>query len=149
MKKHYFVYFIFAIILIYMVVSNFWQIFPYTLIEIKNSPYPILNKDHIVYKGEVVKYLANWCRNTDKKSETEVFLVYQNPDLTVITLTEYLLAKLVSSYSAGCYTRVLDYIYIPNYIPDGTYFLRMTMTIQANPLRTVTYESRTEEFEIK
>lgn len=111
---------------------SFW---PFATITDK-SPSAVVNKE--VKAGGVVIVVKDYCKYT-KVSATLV--------RTLIDGTAIQLPTATSTLPEGCHVFNVS-IPIPEYVPTGTYVLKTTSEYKVNPLRTISIDSLTEEFNV-
>lgn len=126
-----------AISMIIMVV--YWLTYPYKVADFKNNPFPIMNENRIVVRGERLRYFIDYCKYTNIMPELTKFII----DGVV-----YEMPKTVGIAYKGCNNVVSD-VYIPRSIPSGTYHLKTVARYKMNPLRTIEIINETERFTIK
>lgn len=115
-----------------------WEIYPYNPVEYKNIPFPILNENKTVKKGDHVFYEIDACKYTDQVPELVKFFVdgvaFETP-------------KTVGVVMEGCRKVVAD-VYVPHTMPTGEFHLRLVVTYKPNPIRTIVFDNYSENFTI-
>lgn len=116
-----------------------WSFYPYKLVEYKNLPYPVLNSNSTVKRGEQLIYEIDYCKHTNEIPEVSKFfiddIIYQSPDSVAVA-------------TSGCRKQVI-YLYVPQNLPTGKYSLRIIIRYHPNPIRTVTYINNTQTFTVE
>ena len=142
MKNKLFVVFSWTVIISMMLIIlllGFWLLFPYKIAEYKNVPFPILNENKIVKRGDRVRYLIDACKYTTQIPELIKFFVdgviFETP-------------KTVGVVPFGCNQVTAD-AYVPRAIPTGVYSLKMVVKYKVNPIRTIEYTNITEKFTVE
>lgn len=125
--------------LIMIVVVVYWLIYPYKVADFNNLPFPIMNENKTVSRGERLRYFIDYCKYTDTMPELTKFII----DGVV-----YEMPKTVGIAHKGCNNAVSD-VYIPRSIPSGTYHLKTVARYKVNPLRTIEIVNETEAFTVK
>lgn len=122
---------------IFMGVVIYWLFWPYQVIEYKDKVLPL--KNHQVASGELLEISHNFCKyiSVPLKLTTEI----QDGVIFALGITE-------SNTAKGCYNRVAK-IVVPTVMGVGEKArVHYTLFYQVNPLRTITYDLYSEEFEI-
>lgn len=122
---------------VFILVIFYWILFPYKTIEFKNSPFPVENQ--IVERGGRVRYVVDYCKYTD---ENPVVVKY------FVDGVIYETAPTLGIMSKGCHIETVD-VYIPRALPPGVLSVEIVAKFHPNPLRTITLESRTQQFTVK
>jgi hypothetical protein len=130
----------YIVIIIAMLVSigiAFNLLYPYPTITMQD-PAPICNKD--LKAGDTVQACLIYTKYTDKPARvTRQFvdgIVYTMP---VIKSNLPMGEGVTQSYSTQ----------IPNGLPPGTYYVRVTLEYDFPPLRVITYTFNTESFTVR
>ena len=113
-----------------------WLLFPYKTLEINNVPYPVTPR---VEQGGVVIFEMDYCKYTDK----EVVISRRFVDGIIYTLPEMITAH----NEMGCSVSYLTEE-VPENLPAGNYYMKFYYTYEVNPIRKITIQARTQEFEI-
>lgn len=124
-------------------------LYPWHAVDVYNQPY--LLEDTEIEAGEWIKYQVEYCRYTDVDSRVTHDLisglgaVYSiNPDIQTNATTDTDGIRLTE----GCGV-VTKAVFIPDFVPAGTYKLRETVTYPINFLHTTPpYIFETEEFTV-
>jgi len=111
--------------------------FPFKPMEYKYTTLPILKKQ--VKRGEAIQFTMDYCRNTD--IPTTVYRQFVNDVLVYLPTVESRGAK-------GCRQILVNTVIAPEALPSGKAHYEFSVHVKVNPLRTITYELRTEDFEI-
>ena len=117
---------------------SYWLYWPYKVVEVKNSPYPILNANKQVEVGTLLKHQVEYCKYVDLQSTT----TRQFVNNLIFTMPDT-----VQNNELGCHTIVANTL-VPMELPPGKYYLRIIKNYKVNPIRTITETFRTEEFEV-
>jgi hypothetical protein len=138
MKKWFYYVAIFTIFLgfgsIFLIL--FWLLYPYNILVFKEGNGTVLNTQ--VKNGGYLQILQIRCKNIaipgviDRQFIDGI--VYQVPTFT-------------TNRSIGC-TNTIEYVYVPKALPEGTYHIDNTITYKPNPIRTVIYTVRTNNFTV-
>jgi hypothetical protein len=114
----------------------FWLFYPYKVLVLKNNPAPVLADS--VEAGQMVVYFSDFCRYTNLPAiVTRQFIdgvVYTTPSENVTDI-------------ARCDRRIVSVRVPPTLMPDK-YHIKVIVQIKVNPIRTMTYEFLTEEFNV-
>jgi len=134
---HYLTWITIVSALLIMSVATFWLVYPYTVTDMYNQPFPV---DKEIYKsGEYITYTVDYCKYhpispTLSRSFVDG-LIYNIPD------------SIGNIYTPGCgSTKVL--IYIPIALPPGQYAVHTTFRWSVNPLKTIETTTRTQKFTV-
>lgn len=124
--------------LVSMGVFFFWVLYPYKIIEFKDSVYPVLNEGHVVKQGENLIYLVRYCKYKDQSfTITRSFVdgvIYTSPQIT-------------SNKPEGCHDNLV-YVEVPKAIPTGKLTLEILYQGKVNPVRTIDIIKKTEPFTV-
>lgn len=122
-----------------MSVLLFWYFYPYKIAEFRNLPFPVLNENAEVKRGERLRYLIEYCKYTDiSPMLTKYFIdgvIYETP-------------KVPSVVPEGCGQIVSD-VYVSKAIPAGQYSLKIIAEYKVNPIRTIQFINYTQPFTVK
>jgi hypothetical protein len=117
-------------------VIGFWLWYPYNPVTYYDLPYHVEPK--IVKSGEELTYSFRYCKNTNLSPDIQRDyvdgIIFRSSNSTSLA-------------RAGCGTFYLTET-IPTTLPAGNYFLQITIQYHMNPLRTITYVNRTEQFKV-
>lgn len=123
-----------ALIMIGTVV--YWYTAPYKPLILNTMPLPVYNKT--VKTGGVLVYKLDYCKSNN-------FPVKINRKFMDGII--YSVPEIQAQNEPGC--RIMNIgVEIPHNLPIGKYILNINYTYQVNPLRIVTVETHTEEFEV-
>ncbi len=125
--------------MIFLVVSLlYWNFHPYKVLTIHNSPWPILNLDGKVKRGEALqmhivmtKHLNITSKITRQLMDGSNIPIFSGP----------------SNLPAGEYDFTIS-VHIPSWVPPGKYRLRTTYEYDVNPIRLISYPQMTQPFEV-
>jgi hypothetical protein len=122
-----------------VLLCGFWLLYPYKIAEFKNVPFPIMNENSTVTRGERVRYEIEYCKYTNESpSLTKYFIdgvIYETP-------------KSPSSVPSGC-GKIISDAYVPKAIPTGVYSIKSIAEYKVNPLRTIKITNYTQQFIVK
>jgi len=110
-------------------------VWPYKIISMEQ---PHKGLTPVVKAGEDVRYEVTFCKHSD---------IIGDIDIQLVDDVIYNIVPSKASNLMGCKDTV-GYKTIPKSIPDGTYYLRFTITYKVNPLRTITETYETEKFQV-
>jgi hypothetical protein len=124
---------------ILFITLSFWWLYPYKIVDYKNLPFPIMNENKEVKRGERLRYKIEACKYTN-----------QVPDLVKFFIdgVSYETLRTVGVVKKGCNTIISD-AYVPKAIPAGAYRLSTVVRYKVNPIRTIEFINITEEFIVK
>ena len=125
---------------IFLIVLLYWSLYPYKTVEIKESTFPVLNKNKTVIVGENLAYRSTSCRYFI--GEIVVHRTLVNHTLIDFPDTRFYQDK------KACVSFVNRTLEIPSYAPSGKYHLEITNFIKVNPIRTISVKVSTEEFTV-
>lgn len=123
--------FSFVILLLFL----FWWLFPYKTSE-QLQPYKVINTT--VKQGELLFYEIDYCKFTDKIPTVERQFV----DGIIYSVPEG-----NAQLKEGC-GKVTNSIKIPSQLPPGNYYIHATVTFKMNPIRVISNEYVTEQFDV-
>lgn len=117
-------------------VLGFLAFYPYKPLVIKNNPIEVL--DPVVEPGGVVRHKYDVCINNDvpvriQKEIVNGFHVALSP---VDARPGIMCGEIITSTK------------IPDFMPEGTYYITMSGTMKVNPIRDITIKWRTQEFKV-
>jgi hypothetical protein len=113
----------------------YWWIYPYDLMELK-QPFKILTPT--VQRGGMFVYEMDYCKKTD---------LVPVVNRQFVDGLVYILPVSSSSIKRGCNV-IKNSVIIPASLPEGVYYLSSTVIYKVNPIRTITYEYRTDKFTV-
>lgn len=123
-------------IVIMFCIFIFWWVFPYKTISISNQPYEVITPT--VKQGELMSYKIDYCKYGDYKAEVHKQfidgIIYSIPDGNI-------------GLPAGCGSKVVS-IKVPKTLPVGSYKLKVDVSFQVNPIRTISNSYQTEVFSV-
>lgn len=113
--------------------------YPFKTVSFKTQPFPVLNQQPIK-PSSVLEYEVDYCRYT------------QAPSKLTRTLTGPSLITLVADTATGepgCRKTKVNNVIIPTYALHGTYYLKINVCYQVNPLRNICKQVRTQDFKVE
>ena len=116
----------------------FWLLFPYKPIEFHDDVLPVLTEQ--VSSGDNLHYYVRMTKNTDKPA----YITYQFVDGVIYTVP----GMIESNLEEGEHEFISSTVEIPHSLASGPYRLRVNVSYQVNPLRTITVTRETETFYI-
>ena len=128
----------------------FWLVWPY------NDVYPtgsltgsIVGEPSIERAGDITVKFDGFCDNSRNVVVTRWADLYGVGDDSSEIVAAYSLPP-IEFYvdQESCQSPVVSVITIPNYVPPGTYRLRIITTYRANPIRNIDMTTYTEPFTI-
>ena len=126
----------FAIIVFIWAIFMFWYIYPYKTTIINEQPYIVSKK--IIKQGEQLEYKIDACNYTDIIPKvTKQFvdgIVYSVPESAI-------------KLPKGCHKTIVS-VKVPKNLPPGDYKLKVFVSYQVNPIRTINSEYETEKFSV-
>ena len=115
----------------------FWTLYPYKPIVINKEPIKVITKE--VKKGDILIYELDYCKNdVNDVSISRSFvdgIIFTTPSITV-------------KNPIGCKVSNVS-IQVPETLPEGEYYLKVSYSYQVNPIRKVSVDSTTETFTVK
>jgi len=119
-----------------MFLAGFWLLYPYKVVEFKNSPYPIMNENKTVKKGEDLIYQVDACKYLNAVPDLTRFfidgIIYETP-------------KSVGAVEMGCHIQDIS-ITVPKAIPTGVYKMKFIARYKVNPIRVIEYVNYSQSF---
>lgn len=113
-------------------------IFPLNSIKYLNIPFPV---NQTTYQpNELIEYVVEYCRTNNKPVEVVSELVSSDQGVYVP------LGRIESNFGKGCNTVTVKRYIIPEYTPEGEYFIQSTVTARNNFLNHDTYVITTDTF---
>jgi hypothetical protein len=131
-----FLYTSLAISTTWVLLSAYWGLRPYRIIEFKETPLPVLTKQ--VNVGEKLRYELNYCKYMGLSSEISTSFI----DGVIFDTPSFRTNRQV-----GCHETIVE-IKVPSTLPSGTYYVQIHYHYKVNPIRSVNYSIKTESFEI-
>lgn len=119
-----------------IVVALYWLLWPAHVLTVVGQD-AILNSGQMVVAGQAVIYRVAYCKYTDKQA----FL-----SRSLVGSVLYGLPQSTNNIPPGCRTAISQNTIIPTGVAPGIYHLELRATYQINPLRSVSVESRTQDF---
>lgn len=116
----------------------FWLIQSPTVLQIKNSPFPI--RPPVVSQDDIIWVKANYCKLSDVSGELVVRLIGKRSIIRLPYSND--------NQKAGCVDRELP-IPVPEYATDDVYYIQFDATYQVNPIKTQVVTMRSQEFTVK
>ena len=114
----------------------FWSLYPYNPLKINVQPLPVINKE--VKRGDSLVYNLDYCKSTDSSvliSRSFIDgVIFSIPDVTAKNLK-------------GCRSNLIS-LQVPESIPVGDYYLKVTYKYKVNPIRTMLLEAVSEKFTV-
>lgn len=92
----------------------------------------------VVNQGGLLIYEIDYCKKTDLMP----IVNRQFVDGLV-----YVLPPSSAAISRGC-NKIKNSVIVPRSLPEGVYYLSSTVIYKVNPIRTITYEYRTDKFRV-
>jgi hypothetical protein len=111
-------------------------LYPYPTICVK-SPAPVLNST--VHPGETLQVVVDYAKYTDKPCTVSRQFI----DDIVYTLPDY-----VSNYETGSHKKISYSTKVPESLPPGIYYVKVTLVYEFPPFRTITYTYNTGKFTV-
>ena len=125
----------FVIVAIFCGILLYWSFYPFKTI-IDKQPSQVVNTE--VEAGRSVIVIKDYCKYTSINAT-----LIRN----LINNTSIPLPEVKSTLPKGCHvTNVI--IPIPDYVPTGKYYLKTTSIYKINPVRTISVDANTVEFNI-
>ena len=128
-----------ALLILIVLVVTFWMVYPYKVAEFKNIPFPIVNENSEVKRGDRIRYEIDYCKYTeDTPMLTKYFVdgvVFGTP-------------KSPSVVPIGC-GKIISDAYVPKALPAGEYSLEIIAEYKVNPIRTIQFINYTQQFIVK
>ncbi len=120
-----------------LLVCFVWLIYPYNPATFRKLPHIVEPK--VIQGGNFIVINIDVCKNAHIPPEiSRAFVdgvIYQIPTYTTV------------DDQTGCRVRKVQ-IYVPKGLPIGKYFISTNFKFQVNPIRTVEFQTRTEQFEV-
>jgi hypothetical protein len=133
-------FYYFSIVIIFLAImlgiyAIYLMVYPFKTI-VDKQPSQVLTPT--VKAGGILIVVKNYCKYTDINATLVRNLV---DDISIpLPVAE-------STLNKGCGVKNVV-IPIPDYVPAGTYYLKTTSIYKINALRTISYDSKTVEFNI-
>lgn len=119
---------------------GYYSFYPFKVIDIYNSPYPVQNEGKVVRQGEDLIFFVDFCKYMSVHTETTQHfideIIYTLPRGNEVNAPE------------GCYQKNVR-VEVPETLPPSTYIYRITADHQVHPtLRVIRVVAETEPFEV-
>jgi hypothetical protein len=116
-----------------------WLSYPYKTVEFYNSPFPT---DRGIYnKMDSIQIYMEYERFTSVHTHA----IYRFTDGITFTTAPAIINKTPGKFKGW----VIPPIQVPSVLPHGKYYLDMYYTYEVNPIRSITVNVRTQEFEVR
>ena len=119
-----------------IVLVTYWLVYPYNILTFTEGNGTFI--ETTIKRGDFLRMHQNSCKTIDISSminrQFVDGVIYQVPTVR-------------ANRPMGC-TQNIEYIYIPDSLPYGEYYIQTFITFQPNPLRTINYTVRTEMFKV-
>jgi hypothetical protein len=119
-------------------VAIYWLVYPYRVLEIKGSVFPILNENKTIKRGHVLYFESDNCKFMNITATTS---------RTFVDTLNYYIPMTITNVRKGC-GKVTISVPVSELLPPGKYYLHNIFQYKVNPLRTITVEHDTEYFTI-
>lgn len=135
-------------ILIAVVVGYYlyWELIPIEVYYDVEQPYPVLNENHEVGRGEAVKVQQIYCKNGNYPAVVTVAL--ENESGTIVRTLE----TVNSAVKEGCWgldpVRVSETAEIANNVSNGKYRIVYLIHVHINAIRDEDYTLHSEYFNV-
>lgn len=116
----------------------FWTLYPFRVLEIRNSPVPVVEER--VEAGKLVYALHNYCKFSDAEGLLERRIVSDSTSLALPGIPE--------RTKAECRNEVLVPAVVPPQARPGTYRIHHKVTYKVNPLKSLVYEWDSQPFRV-
>lgn len=138
---HVFIYLFIGFTIAGMLLFAYWQFYPYEPFRAQVQPFPIEDEDGVLQAGDRLVYHSETCRDFEGWVKVNRSLVND----ILISYTPY------TYYETGgeCVDFSDHTISLPASIPNGTYHLEIIVTVQVNPIRTISTRFITEDFIVR
>lgn len=120
-----------------ILLAMFMAFYPFRVVEVQ-SPYPIINENRQVKRGEEIYYLVNYNKHMQVRAESTWFL--ECSDGSLITL-----APTSTNFPIGRHT-IIRNTTIPTKVPLGECKIEQQIQFFVNPLQVQTFEFESEPF---
>lgn len=133
------IYLTFAILVGAISTLLYWGFRPYEVYENVEQPYRVLNDNKQVQAGTPVFVEQVYCKRGNYPARVSIVLEdgYYEVIKTIETRVE-----------GGCYSSVSKSALIPFYTSPNTYRIKYKIEVRVNPIRSVSYELYSENFEV-
>lgn len=132
---HTLVYFAFGLIVLIWAIFMFWSFYPYKTIE-QEQPYKLVN--NVVKQGDIIQYEMVYC----KYSKVNPIVNRQFIDGII-----YAMPVASAQIQRGC-GQMINSVEIPKSLPSGTYYMKVIVDYEVNPIRHIVHEFKTEQFTV-
>lgn len=120
---------------LFFIIILFWWSWPYKTVEYK-SPVTVLNKT--VKAGQVVQYRIDYCKYVDYSAYV---------DRAFVDGIIYTVPTVRPNLPTGCHVKIQS-VEVPANLPPSEYKLKVYVTFQVNPIRTITKSYETNIFNV-
>jgi hypothetical protein len=127
-----------SILFVSILVFGYWAFYSYKVISFEQVPFPIINENKTVKAGEFLVYEVEYCKYMKMGAETTRSFV----DGVI-----YSLPAASSNRDTGCHDNKI-YIEVPKTLPPSYYTLSVLYRFKVNPIRTIDFVQKTEQFRI-
>lgn len=127
---------IFIGIFLLMMWVGYSLFYPFKTIELQDKLIPVIIKQ--VHAGEKLQVKYNFTKFTDEQAEINITLVNH----VILNLNPYYLSLVSGEYHK------IGFIEIPSFSPLGTYHAIVNIKYKINPLRTISLDFQTEDFQV-
>ena len=126
----------FSLSLSFLTVATFifWLIFPYKILTFGSENGTFVSKT--VRSGEYLEMYQDSCKYINIPSHI---------NRQFIDGIVYQVYPSINNRPMGC-SKNIEYIKVPEPLPPGKYFVRTVISFEVNPLRTVSYTVKSEDF---
>lgn len=127
-----------VLLAIVSLVIFYWNVQPVTVIDAKNTPYPV--RPSVADPGGVEIVTADYCKLQSVDGTVVIRYVGRKSIVRSPDLPE--------RAGKGCYKQDIPML-LPAQLANDTYYLEFNATYRLNPLTTVTETSRSQEFTVR
>lgn len=136
---NYFLYVALGVVGVAVAIVLLWLFAPNDVLKVNNSPVPVRTiREHPTADGVII-LKVDFCKNTDAVGRVRTS--FTSPS------REIFLPVGEDKQAAGCEVREVP-ILIPHEIPGGKYKVKFRIDYEVNPIKTVTEEFESLEFEV-
>lgn len=122
-----------------MITLGYWYFHEYNPVSFYNYPHLVENENKTVQSGGYLIYAVDYCKHTDITPQIGKSFI----DGVVYTIPD----SVGANFSVGCGTNHVQ-LYIPKALPTGVYHVKIIFKYQVNPIKTKTYDLKTENFTV-
>lgn len=115
----------------------YWSLWPYRIITESDGTRKVLTP--VVMQGGTLLFPVHSCKHYD---------LVETISRELLDGFIYQLPPVQSNQPTGCYSRIVA-VPIPDATPPGMYRMRITVSFQPNPIRTIRYTWDTTAFEVQ